>query len=90
MPFRLCVPTTLVIDPTRRLHRARKLLDLPPSELEMHHMTLVRTDIESKLRNVSNRSNYSADVRPMRLLPPPLLILLPTLQLFTNAERLLS
>jgi hypothetical protein len=62
MPFRLCVPTTLVMDPTRRILRASRVLDLPPKDLEMHHMTLVRADLESKLRNVSNRANYAPDV----------------------------
>lgn len=62
MPFRLCVPTSMLIDPTRRLLRASRVLDLPRSRLEMHHMSLVRRNLRSKFTNVSNRANYPQGV----------------------------
>ncbi|KAA0149251.1 hypothetical protein FNF29_06138 [Cafeteria roenbergensis] len=58
MPFRLCVPTSMLVDPTRRLLRASRVLDLPRARLEMHHMSLVRRSLRSKFSSVSNRANY--------------------------------
>lgn len=71
MPFRLCVPTSMLIDPTRRLLRASRILDLPRARLEMHHMSLVRRNLKSKFSSVSNRANYPQGVsgrRPVVLL----------------------
>lgn len=62
MPFRLCVPTSMLVDPTRRLLRASRVLDLPRARLEMHHMSLVRRSLRSKFSSVSNRANYPQGV----------------------------
>jgi hypothetical protein len=60
MPFRLCVPMSQRVDPTRRIARASRLWD--DAELEMHHMSFVRKDLRSKFHSVSNRGNYAASV----------------------------
>jgi len=58
MPCRLGCPMQQSVDPTRRMEHATKLLVLEPHDLEMHHFTLVRKDIQSKFDSVSNRANY--------------------------------
>lgn len=59
MPFRLAVPFPVLADPTRKLHNCTRVLEFGREELEMHHYSFVREDIGRKLRNVSNRANYS-------------------------------
>lgn len=60
--YRLAVPSTVLLDPTRKVDHAPPIELLPRSLVEMHHMTFVRKDIRSKLTNVSNRQNYDTDV----------------------------
>jgi len=62
MPLRLAHPyTNLLIDPTRRMFGATKILVCLRKELEMYHYSFVRLNILSKLINVTNRGNYSQD-----------------------------
>lgn len=59
MPLRLCHPyCNLLIDPTRRMFGATKLLVCTRDEMEMYHYSFVRLNIVSKLMNVTNRGNY--------------------------------
>lgn len=58
LPCRLGCPTGYLLDPTRRVEHATKILELRPDQMVMHHFTLVRDNIDSKLGNVSNRNNY--------------------------------
>jgi hypothetical protein len=60
--FRLAVPSDLMLDPTRKVSNTGPIELLPRELVEMHHMTFVRRDVRAKLTNVSNRSNYRADV----------------------------
>jgi hypothetical protein len=47
------------VDPTRTLNRVRRFKLFDRNDIEMYHMSLVRRDMRSKLKNVSNRSNYT-------------------------------
>jgi hypothetical protein len=62
MPLRLAHPyANLLIDPTRRMFGATKLLICRRDELEMYHYSFVRLNILSKLVNVTNRGNYTQE-----------------------------
>jgi len=57
-PFRIAVPYTTLIDPTRRMENYQKFHLFERKDIEMYHMTFVRHDMRTKLENVSNRVNY--------------------------------
>ena len=63
MPLKLAHPYPVTVDPTRTAEHLRFLKLADASELEMHHMSLVRDfprGIIAKLDNVSNKANYFA------------------------------
>eukprot|EP00949_MAST-11_sp_MAST-11-sp1_P004819 g4819.t1 len=59
LPFRLGHPYPVMVDPTRRVSGARRVMLCERDELEMYHYSFVRRDVQRKLRNVSNRGNYN-------------------------------
>src|SRR5437879_6455611 len=56
--FKLAEPFPILLDPTRRLENIQNFKSLGRDQIEMFHMTFVRRDMISKVRNVSNRANY--------------------------------
>lgn len=52
-------PYPCLIDPTRSIDKVRKFKLFSRDELEMHHMSMVRKDMRSKVMNVSNKGNYA-------------------------------
>jgi hypothetical protein len=60
MHFRLGCPYPVLLDPTRRLDNLRLFHVFPREQLEMFHYSFVRSDMKSKLANVSNRGNYQS------------------------------
>ena len=63
MPFRLGSPYPYLIDPTRRVDGCRLLHVCERKDLEMFHYSFVRSNIQSKLVNVSNRGNYRENLQ---------------------------
>jgi len=58
--FILNYNSPVLVDPTRRPNfNNYKIFD--PSFIQMHHMTLVRKNIDSKIRNAAKRLNYNSD-----------------------------
>jgi len=54
-------PSPVLVDPTRRPNYDKYVI-FDPSVIQMHHMTLVRKNIDSKIRNAAKRLNYNNDV----------------------------
>jgi hypothetical protein len=54
-------PSPVLVDPTRRPNYDRYVI-FQPDVIQMHHMTLVRKNIDSKIRNAAKRLNYDNDV----------------------------
>ena len=63
MPMRLGHPYPVLLDPTRRIFGATRLLTCHREDLEMYHYSFVRLNILSKVLNVTNRGNYEHDLR---------------------------
>lgn len=51
-------PSPVLVDPTRRPNYDNYII-FEPSVIQMHHMTLVRKNIDSKIRNAAKRLNYN-------------------------------
>ena len=60
MPLRLACPYPVLMDPTRKVYHAERFHVFTRADVEMWHFSYVRRDIRSKLKNVSNRSNFFA------------------------------
>jgi len=58
--FVLGYDSPVLVDPTRRPnYDTYNIFD--PNFIQMHHMTLVRKNIDSKIRNAAKRLNYNSD-----------------------------
>lgn len=58
--FELNYKSPVLVDPTRRPNYNKyKIFD--PEFIQMHHMTLVRKNINSKIRNAAKRLNYNTE-----------------------------
>jgi hypothetical protein len=58
--FVLSYPSPVLVDPTRRPNFDKyKIFD--PTFIQMHHMTLVRKNVDSKIRNAAKRLNYNSE-----------------------------
>lgn len=65
--FELDYYSPVLVDPTRRpTYGYYKIFD--PSFIQMHHMTLVRKNIESKIRNAAKRLNYNTEEHIQKLI----------------------
>ena len=58
--FILNYPSPVLVDPTRRPNYDQYSI-FEPSIIQMHHMTLVRKNIDSKIRNAAKRLNYNTE-----------------------------
>lgn len=58
-PFRLAAKYAVTLDPTRRIEGVAKFRLFERDEIEMHHYSLVRVSMRSKLDNISNKANMS-------------------------------
>ena len=59
--FILEYDSPVLVDPTRRPnYNVYKIFK--PEFIQMHHMTLVRKNIDSKIRNAAKRLNYNSDI----------------------------
>jgi len=57
--FLLGHPYPCLVDPTRTIDKVRRFKIFSRDEIEMHHMSMVRKNMKSKVLNVSNKNNYA-------------------------------